>query len=65
MAANAGVGWFFMSDDEERLKFAGHSLGLELDELPVLGPKFASPIQAGQTIALEPKFFSLPKESLE
>lgn len=37
-------------------KFVGHGVGLELDELPVLARGFKSPLQAGQTIAIEPKF---------
>jgi Xaa-Pro dipeptidase len=34
----------------------GHGVGLELDEFPVLAQGFKAPLQAGQTIAIEPKF---------
>jgi Xaa-Pro aminopeptidase len=40
----------------ENAKFVGHGTGLELDEFPVLAQGFKSPLQAGQTIAIEPKF---------
>ncbi len=56
MAADAGLGEHFMGHPGELAKFVGHGVGLELDELPVLAPKFKALIQAGQTIAVEPKF---------
>ncbi len=56
MAKDAGLGDYFMGHTGEAAKFVGHGLGLELDELPVLAPKFKSALSAGQTIALEPKF---------
>lgn len=52
MAEEAGLGTYFMG----QAKFVGHGVGLELDELPVLARGFKSPLQAGQTIAVEPKF---------
>lgn len=56
MAADAGLAEHFMGHPGELAKFVGHGVGLELDELPVLAPKFKSPLIAGQTIAVEPKF---------
>ena len=56
MAADAGIGEHFMGRPGELAKFVGHGVGLELDELPVLAPKFKALLEAGQTIALEPKF---------
>ena len=56
MAAMAKPNGFFMGNNEEGAKFVGHGLGLELDELPIIAPKFSTPLQAGQTLALEPKF---------
>ncbi|MDP2156591.1 MAG: Xaa-Pro peptidase family protein, partial [Nitrospirota bacterium] len=56
MAAESGLGDHFMGHPGELAKFVGHGVGLELDELPVLAPKFKAPLQAGQTIAVEPKF---------
>lgn len=52
MAREAGLGEQFMG----QAKFVGHGVGLELDELPVLAKGFQSPLQAGNTIAIEPKF---------
>jgi len=56
MAAEAGLGEHFMGCPGELAKFVGHGVGLELDELPVLAPKLKTHLQAGQTIAVEPKF---------
>jgi Xaa-Pro aminopeptidase len=56
IAESAGLGDKFMGYTGEQAKFVGHGVGLELDELPVLAQKFKSPLQEGQTIAIEPKF---------
>jgi Xaa-Pro aminopeptidase len=56
MAEQAGLGKNFMGAPGENARFVGHGVGLELDEFPVLAQGFKSPLQAGQTIAIEPKF---------
>lgn len=56
MADAAGFGNNFMGMPGEQAKFVGHGVGLELDELPVLAQGFKAQLQAGQTIAIEPKF---------
>ncbi len=56
MAEEAGLGERFMGPPGEQARFVGHGVGLELDELPVLAPGFKSPLVAGQTVAVEPKF---------
>lgn len=56
MAEKAGLGSCFMGMPGEQAKFVGHGVGLELDELPVLAKGFTMPLQAGQVIAVEPKF---------
>lgn len=56
MAEAAGLGRNFMGAPGENAKFVGHGVGLELDEFPVLAQGFKMPLQAGQTIAIEPKF---------
>lgn len=56
MAETAGFGANFMGMPGEQAKFVGHGVGLELDEFPVLAQGFKMPLQAGQTIAIEPKF---------
>jgi Xaa-Pro aminopeptidase len=45
-----------MGPPGDQTRFVGHGVGLELDEWPVLAPGFKDPLQAGQTIAVEPKF---------
>jgi len=56
MAEAAGFGGNFMGMPGEQSRFVGHGVGLELDELPVLAQGFAMPLQAGQVVAVEPKF---------
>jgi len=38
------------------LAFVGHGVGIELDELPIIGHGFETPLEAGMVFALEPKF---------
>ncbi len=40
----------------EKVKFVGHGLGLEIDELPVLGQGSPHLLEEGMVFALEPKF---------
>jgi Xaa-Pro dipeptidase len=47
----------FMGVGDSRVRFIGHGLGLEIDELPVLAVNQDVPVEAGMTIALEPKVF--------
>ena len=56
MATAADLGDCFMGPPGEQAKFVGHGVGLELDEFPVLAQGFDMSLQAGQTIAVEPKF---------
>lgn len=56
IAEKGGLGAHFMGMPGEQAKFVGHGVGLELDEFPVLAQGFKVPLQAGQTIAIEPKF---------
>ena len=48
----------FMGYGENRVKFFGHGVGLEVDELPILAHGFQQPLEAGHVIAVEPKAFS-------
>ncbi|MCP4896963.1 MAG: aminopeptidase P family protein [bacterium] len=57
IADETSLGEHFMGFGAQRVHFVGHGLGLELDELPVLAPRQAMPLAAGNVIALEPKFF--------
>jgi Xaa-Pro aminopeptidase len=47
----------FMGLGDSRVRFLGHGVGLELDELPVLAPGFTMALEPGMTIAVEPKIF--------
>lgn len=47
----------FMRTGLVPLPYIGHGLGLELDELPIIGQKFNWPLEAGMVFALEPKMF--------
>lgn len=56
MAHDAGLGDHFMGYGDDQVKFLGHGIGLEIDELPVLAKGFSYPLQPGMVIAIEPKF---------
>lgn len=57
IARAAGLEEHFMGYGETRVRFVGHGVGLELDELPVLAARQQQPLPAGAVIAVEPKFF--------
>ena len=46
---------YFMGISQQA-KFVGHGIGMEINELPVLCGRNPQPLEAGNTIALEPKF---------
>ncbi|MFD0681754.1 MULTISPECIES: M24 family metallopeptidase [unclassified Paenibacillus] len=56
MAHEAGLSDHFMGYGDDQVKFLGHGIGLEIDELPVLAKGFSYPLQPGMVIAIEPKF---------
>lgn len=45
----------FMGFENRRVKFLGHGIGLQVDELPVIAKGFDEPLQEGMVFALEPK----------
>jgi Xaa-Pro dipeptidase len=47
----------FMGFADNQVRFIGHGIGLELDELPVVAGGFDIPLEPGMTIAIEPKIF--------
>ncbi|MDR6551918.1 Xaa-Pro peptidase family protein [Paenibacillus qinlingensis] len=52
----AGLSANFMGYGADQVKFLGHGIGLEIDELPVLAKGFKYPLAPGMVIAIEPKF---------
>jgi Xaa-Pro dipeptidase len=55
-AEKTGLGEHFMGYGEGKVRFVGHGLGLEIDEYPILAPRFNQRLEPGMVIALEPKF---------
>ncbi len=55
MAHEAGLADGFMGYPDP-VPFVGHGIGLELDELPVMGKKSPHVLEEGMVIAIEPKF---------
>lgn len=55
LAGGAGLDEHFMGHGPQRVRFLGHGVGLEIDELPILAPGFDEPIEEGHVIAVEPK----------
>lgn len=55
-AEEAGFGDKFNGYGEGKVRFVGHGLGLEIDEYPILAPRFNQSLEPGMVIALEPMF---------
>lgn len=47
----------FMGAGGNQVRFVAHGIGLELDELPVIAPRFDDPLEPGAVLAMEPKIF--------
>lgn len=58
-----GLGGYFNGYGEGKAKFVGHGLGLEIDEYPILAPRFNQTLRSGMVIALEPMFV-FPKKGI-
>jgi Xaa-Pro dipeptidase len=56
LAEDMGLLDNFMGVGSERGSYIGHSIGLEVDEWPVLGAGYREPLPAGAVITIEPKF---------
>lgn len=54
VVTNAGFADYFMGI-EQKAKFIGHGIGLEINEAPVLAPRVKMELEAGMVFALEPK----------
>lgn len=55
MATHAGMEHYFMGH-RYHAGFVGHGIGIEVNELPVLAPRSRDVLEAGNVIAVEPKF---------
>ena len=55
IAEEAGLAGRFMGYPDP-VPFVAHGVGLELDELPIIGRGSDTPLAEGMVIALEPKF---------
>jgi Xaa-Pro aminopeptidase len=55
MAARSGLGDCFMGR-RQQARFAGHGVGIEINELPVLGVRSRTELAPGMVLAVEPKF---------
>jgi len=55
-ARTSGLSSTFMGHGPNQVRFVGHGIGLEVDELPILAPAFDLPLAPGMVLALEPKF---------
>ena len=47
----------FLGYEENRTKFFGHGVGIELDELPIIADRVNIELRAGMVLAVEPKAF--------
>ena len=56
LAQKAGFTENFMGVGNARGRYIGHSIGLEMDEWPVLGAGAHEPLPVGAVITIEPKF---------
>ncbi len=56
-AEEEGLPQGFMGFGENRVKFFGHGVGLELDEFPILARRIDLPLQEDMVIAVEPKAY--------
>ena len=54
IVAKAGFADYFMGV-EQKAKFIGHGIGLEINEMPVLAPRMKQELEPGMVFALEPK----------
>ncbi|QGT98920.1 Xaa-Pro aminopeptidase [Candidatus Syntrophocurvum alkaliphilum] len=55
-AEKSGLQDNFMGYGQDGVKFIGHGIGLELDEMPVIAKGFDIYLEEGMVFALEPKF---------
>ena len=59
LAEELGHGGNLMGINPDQARFLGHSVGLQLDESPVVAEGFETPLPVGGTMAIEPKVVHL------
>lgn len=59
-----GVEENFMGIGNKKVKFIGHGIGLEIDEYPVIAPKFDIKLEKNMVVAFEPKMFFPPEGAI-
>jgi Xaa-Pro aminopeptidase len=52
-----GMGNLFMGTGQDRVKFIGHGVGLEVDEFPFIAKGFSLQLEQSMVVAVEPKIF--------
>ncbi len=57
IAKKMGVEKNFMGYKEDKVKFIGHGVGVEVDEQPFLAPGFKKEFKENMVMAIEPKLF--------
>jgi Xaa-Pro dipeptidase len=60
----AGLLDYFMGHGEGKVRFVGHGLGLEINELPIITARHHRILKEGMVFALEPKFVLPPYGAL-
>lgn len=55
LARQAGFSDYFMGPLDDQAGFVAHGVGLEIDEWPILAPRFPGELQEGNVLAFEPK----------
>lgn len=56
VAERSGLGSHFMGHGQGQVKFVGHGLGLEINELPIIAERRDEVLEEGMVFAFEPKF---------
>ena len=57
LAKKLGVEENFMGYKDDKVKFIGHGVGIEVDEPPFLAPNFKKEFKENMVMAIEPKLF--------
>lgn len=56
IVTKAGFADYFMGVDQ-KAKFIGHGIGLEINEMPVLAPRMKQELEPGMVLLWNPRLF--------